>query len=81
MFIYSADNPIFVQKRIGKNGRIFNLIKFRSPKSHEKHDSATGLGNLIRVNSIDELSQLFNVERGEMSLVAQIITILSILRP
>jgi lipopolysaccharide/colanic/teichoic acid biosynthesis glycosyltransferase len=83
--------PIFfTQKRVGKNGREFNMYKFRSMvadaedrllellKLNEttgamfkmKNDPrVTKIGRFIRKTSIDELPQLFNVLKGEMSLV------------
>lgn len=72
--------PIFfVQKRVGKNGILFNLIKFRTMKvaqgkfkeSFDAGDSSriTPLGKFLRKTKIDELPQLFNVLKGEMSFV------------
>ena len=87
------DSPgpvIFKQKRVGQNGRMFEIFKFRSmcedaeSLKHElesqnemeglmfkiKDDPRiTRVGKFIRKTSIDELPQLFNVIRGEMSLV------------
>lgn len=70
---------IFRQKRVGRNGRLFNLYKFRtmfvespryacSPVSG-KDPRITRVGRFLRHTCIDELPQLFNVLRGEMSLV------------
>jgi len=83
--------PIFFsQERIGKDGKIFKMYKFRSmvvnaeelkkkllkenemsgPMFKMKEDPRiTGIGKFIRKTSIDELPQLFNVLKGEMSLV------------
>ncbi|MHB8170325.1 MAG: sugar transferase [Thermincolia bacterium] len=87
------ENPgpvIFKQKRVGKNGRVFDFYKFRSmvvnaeelreelaaanevdgPIFKIKHDPrVTRVGRFIRKYSIDELPQLFNVLKGDMSLV------------
>lgn len=77
--------PIFLrQKRLGKNGKIFELIKFRSMKvlgpdgsaepegakwAEEKDERVTKIGRLIRKTRIDELPQLWNILRGELSFI------------
>jgi polysaccharide biosynthesis protein PslA len=71
---------LFLQPRVGRGNRIFLTYKFRSmraeltdtigAKSTSKNDNrVTRVGAFIRATSIDELPQLFNVLRGEMSLV------------
>jgi len=71
---------IFAQARVGKEGRIFNVFKFRSMRSDaEKHsgpvwatqddDRITRIGHIIRKLRIDEIPQLWNVLRNEMSFV------------
>ncbi len=70
-------SPFFIQYRIGKNNKKFKLIKFRTmligTKSCPTHlvDSSkiTMLGNILRKTKIDEIPQLINVIKGEMSLV------------
>ena len=75
----SNDPILFVQKRVGLHGKVFNIFKFRSMTTDsEKHGSQfaeagdariTKLGHFIRKMRIDELPQLWNVLRGEMSLI------------
>lgn len=83
-------SPIFVQDRVGRNGKIFKFYKFRSmvPNAEEKlkevlaqnemdgpvfkmkHDPRiTRVGRFIRRTSIDELPQLINILKGDMSIV------------
>jgi sugar transferase (PEP-CTERM system associated) len=76
-----SDGPvIFRQKRIGLNGEIFTLFKFRTMingiEQDEKHRPAdrgdsrfTSLGKLLRRTRMDELPQLFNILRGDMHFV------------
>ena len=76
------DSPgpvIFSHPRVGLNGRLFQLYKFRSmvinaadigPHFTDKNDPrVTRLGRILRKTSLDELPQLLNVLRGNMSLV------------
>ncbi|MGR5246965.1 sugar transferase [Vibrio aestuarianus] len=75
--LFDTGSPIFVQERVGKNKRPFKLIKFRtmsvetkSVASHLANNaSITKLGAFLRKTKIDELPQLINVVKGEMSLV------------
>ena len=69
--------PFFFQKRPGKNGRIFNIIKFKT-MTDEKDENGdllpdekrlTAVGKFVRKTSIDEIPQLINVLKGNMSLI------------
>ncbi len=77
LFIANQGRPFFVQQRPGKNGRIFRLVKFKT--MNDRKDAAgnllpdaerlTAMGNFIRKTSLDEIPQLINVIKGEMSLI------------
>ncbi len=74
---FDTGSPIFRQTRVGKNKQPFTLIKFRTmpveTQSVATHlvgaSSVTKLGCFLRKTKIDELPQLINVLKGEMSLV------------
>jgi len=81
---HSSPGPIlFRQRRLGLNGRPFYLLKFRSMIHHapdlrnadgsaytgDDDPRVTAVGRFLRKTSLDELPQLFNVLRGDMSLV------------
>ena len=75
----SSEGPVFLmQQRIGRSCRVFKMIKFRSMKVIQSSDSTisvkgdlriTKFGAFLRKYKIDELPELFNVLRGEMSIV------------
>ena len=75
--LFDTGSPVFIQTRVGKNKQPFKLIKFRTmsvdTKSVASHlasnASITKLGAFLRKTKIDELPQLINVLKGEMSLV------------
>lgn len=74
---FETGSPIFIQTRVGKNKKPFKLVKFRTMKvgtsSVASHlvdtNSITKYGTILRKTKIDELPQLINVLKGEMSLV------------
>lgn len=72
-----TQSPLFQQKRVGRNQKPFMLLKFRtmtpstpSVASHlADHTAITKFGHFLRKTKLDELPQLWNVLKGEMSLV------------
>jgi exopolysaccharide biosynthesis polyprenyl glycosylphosphotransferase len=80
IFIDDGLPILFRQMRVGKSGRLFNLYKFRSMRRDAEKDGiarfavenderATKIGKILRKSHIDELPQLINVLRGDISLV------------
>ena len=75
--IANRGKPFFFQKRPGKNAEIFTIIKFktmRDPKNNEselvnQEQRITRIGAIVRKTSLDELLQLVNVLKGDMSLI------------
>jgi undecaprenyl phosphate N,N'-diacetylbacillosamine 1-phosphate transferase len=74
---YKNSNVFFLQKRLGKDGKIFRVIKFRSMSDKKDvhgnllpdRDRLTKMGTFIRKTSLDELPQLINVLKGDMSII------------
>jgi sugar transferase (PEP-CTERM system associated) len=80
IFFESHGPVIFRQERVGRGGRTFTVLKFRSMRADaerdgqarwasEKDDRVTRVGRILRKLRIDELPQLWNVLKGEMSLI------------
>ena len=75
--VFMRGNPFFIQKRPGKDEKIFNLIKFRSMDSRKDkngnllHDSMrlNKYGRILRTLSLDELPELINILKGDMAIV------------
>lgn len=74
---FSTGSPLFLQTRVGKDKNPFTLMKFRTmmpgSASVATHlvctDAITPFGKFLRASKLDELPQLFNVLKGDMSLV------------
>lgn len=75
--IANKGKPFFFQPRPGKNERIFNIIKFKTMTDERDANGnllpdaerLTAVGNFVRKTSLDEIPQLINVVKGEMSVI------------
>ncbi len=79
IFLYFANDgkPFFFQLRPGLNGEIFKIIKFKTMNDKKDKDGnllsdeirLTKIGNIVRKTSLDEIPQLLNILKGDMSLI------------
>ncbi|GMN08312.1 sugar transferase [Croceitalea sp. MTPC5] len=77
LFVNNGGRPFFVQARGGKGQSVFNIIKFRTMNNKKDvngqllpdSERLSKLGSFVRKMSFDELPQLFNILKGDMSLV------------
>ncbi len=75
--LFDTGSPLFLQKRVGKNKQPFTLIKFRTMRKDTQSvathlankNAVTKYGGFLRRTKLDELPQLLNVVKGDMSLV------------
>ncbi len=75
--VFMRGNPFFTQERPGKNGKIFKLIKFRSMDNRKDKEGnllpdsvrLNKYGKILRATSLDELPEVFNIIKGDMSII------------
>jgi lipopolysaccharide/colanic/teichoic acid biosynthesis glycosyltransferase len=77
LFLANQGRPFFIQKRPGLHGRIFKIVKFKTMNDKKNAEGTllpdvqrlTAVGIFVRKTSLDELPQLLNVIKGDMSIV------------
>lgn len=76
-FVFMGGNPFFFQERPGKDEKIFKLIKFRSMDNRKDKNGnllpddvrLNKYGKFLRATSLDELPELINILKGDMSII------------
>ncbi len=69
LLVHFKSSPIYFHRRPGKDGMVFSLWKFKTMKIEGDENSITDLGNFLRSFSVDELPQLINVLKGDMTFI------------
>jgi len=77
LFFANQGKPFFFQERPGKGARVFNIIKFKTMNDKKGKDGKllsdaerlTPIGSFVRKTSLDEIPQLINILKGDMSLI------------
>lgn len=77
LFFANKGKPFFFQERPGKGGRIFKIVKFKTMNNKKDEfgnllpdaERLTAIGSFVRKTSLDEIPQLINVLKGDMSLI------------
>lgn len=77
LIIANSGKPFFFQSRPGKNGKIFKIVKFKTMNDKRNQrgellpdsERLTSIGSFVRKTSLDEIPQLINVLKGDMSLI------------
>ncbi len=80
IFLQDRHSPLFRQQRLGKDGRLFEILKLRSMKIHDSsqtvttqvtddHHLVTPMGRIVRRTKLDEMPQLINILKGQMTII------------